>query len=378
MTSLPTFAIARASRPELAVGESDTFLLLELLCGRRRRERWQQPPEQSAPSSTLAMVMARTTGAGMLRFLHSQGAERDDDVLRDHHDGRSHQPVALSHDPAGLSLAVSSAWPDFVWRLSTVVMPFSVQRRQAAREDLPSPGRAERQVLRKALASSTLLTAGDHLAMAMAIEHAARLDLPELLSCLVVRSLASTSPLAALYQLDDPELDDAPLSTLVLPPLLRVFELIAPGASLAWSRQLDLSRRTSGDADELVARAQTLTRRLRRLLVLLNQAQRLDLASVVVDFAQRLGTVLPVDTRAQLVRLPGVVTMADRDRVVGAVASVFVVVDDLEALGHAVGSTRYGDERWQEARLVRGWADRLRAARPAIAASRQALVGAIG
>jgi hypothetical protein len=116
-------------------------------------------------------------------------------------------------------------------------------------------------------------------------------------------------------------------------------------------------------------------RRVRRVLQLLDDAGRLDLAGVLVEFACALPAALPVDTRAQLVRLPGVTTMADRDRVVAAVAAAFQIVDDLQRRGQLVADSRYGDDRWTEARVVRGWLQRLVHARASIDAARHALVG---
>ncbi len=381
-TTPPTLARALASRPSLLLGEADTFLLLEALCGHRRSERWEAPPTSSQPSATLAFSLARSTGIGLLRFLVAQGAERDDDVLRG--DRRVSVALSRSDDDDAFSLAVSSAWPGFIEKLSTTIMPLARRRREVHREDLVGLGRTERQHLRLALptawrsSSSSSLTVGDHLAFAMAVEHVARLGLPEQLQQLVVRSVAATSPLAALYQLDDPELGAVDVASLCRAPLVRAFELTGPGASRAWVRQLEQLRRLSGDGDELVARVSALTTRLRQLLRALDAVGRLDLAGFIADFAAALPTALPIDTRALLIRLPGVAAMSDRDRVVGAVAAVFHVVDDLEALGGAVADSRYGDERWTEAGLVRGWLGRLRSARTAIDASRQALVGAIG
>ena len=378
MTTMP-MAVARAARLALPVGDADTLLVLEALCGHRRAEIWEQPPTTATPSPTLSLALARATAVGLLRFIAAQGGERDDEVLRDPVDNPHLAPVALSADAGGLSIVVSLVWAEFIWRLSTTIMPLSARRRQAQREDLAGLGRTERQHLRTAMpSSSSSLTPGDHVALAMAVEHADRLGLPDALARLLVRSLASASPLAALYQLDDPELGDVDLAVVVKEPVLRAFELVGPGIGRAIARQVDRLRRHSHDADEVVARANALSTRLRRLLALLDTAGRLDLAVVLVDVVIQLPTLLPVDTRATLIRLSGVVAMSDRDRVITAVAGLFTVVDQLDTIGHVVASSRYGDERWHEARLVRGWLQRLREQRPAIETSRQALVGAVG
>jgi hypothetical protein len=221
---------------------------------------------------------------------------------------------------------------------------------------------------------------GDHLALAMATTHLKQLELPGVVHDVVATQFARRSALAALYHLDNTDIDDDDIdfTALVAPPLVRAFELVAPGLSRTWVPQLLVFRRTMVDAKEVIAGSTAVVRRLRRLLRVLDDAGRFDLAGVFVTFARALPAALPVDTRAQLVRLPGVVTMADRDRVVAAVASGFDVVDDLQRRAEQIAASRYGDERWTEARLVRGWLAELHAARSDIDAARHALMGDVG
>lgn len=373
----------------LPAGDADTWLVAACLCGQKRTERWQQPPTTDAPSADLALALSRTTATGLLRFLVDNGAERADDVVRVDHAGRSHiVPVALSADaagqssepPLGLSLALS-LWPRWLWSMSTTVLPLAQQRRSGAHA-AEGLARREQQQVKQALSvrKADVVTVGDHVALAMAMHHLPQLELPGVVHEVVATQWARRSCLAALYQLDNTEVDDDDIdfAALVAPPLLRAFELAAPGIARSWLPQVLLFRRTMVDAAEVIAGSTAVVRRLRRLLQVLDDAGRFDLAGVFVAFARALPHALPVDTRAQLVRLPGVVTMADRDRVVAAVAQAFDVVDDLQRRAEQVAASRYGDERWTEARLVRGWLAELHTLRSDLDAARHALVGDVG
>ena len=77
-------------------------------------------------------------------------------------------------------------------------------------------------------------------------------------------------------------------------------------------------------------------------------------------------------------RLPGVTTMADRDRVVSAVGAVFEVLDVVDEVGRALAATRYGDERFVEARLVAGLLEPLQRERAALDGVRRALTNVVG
>lgn len=365
----------------LPAGDADTWLVAATLAGQKRSERWQQAPTTTEPSPDLALALARTTTTGMLRFLVDQGAERDADVLRRDEGGRvGLVPVALSMGAAGLSLSLS-VWPRWVWALSTSIMPLAQQRRSGA-DGSDGLMRREQQQTKQALSvrKADVVSVGDHVALAMAMNHLKQLELPGVLHDVVATQFARRSSLAALYHLDNTGFDDDDIdfAALVSTPLVRAFELVAPGLARTWVPQLLVFRRTMIDAGEVIAACTAVVRRLRRLLRVLDEAERFDLAGVFVGFARALPAALPVDTRAQLVRLPGVVTMADRDRVVAAVALAFDVVDDLQRRAEQIAASRYGDDRWTEARLVRGWLAELHSARGDIDAARHALVGGVG
>ena len=219
---------------------------------------------------------------------------------------------------------------------------------------------------------------GDHLAYACAVESLPRLGLPSRFETLITRGFAAGSPLAHLYRLDDVELRHLDVDRLLQRPLSRSLELLGPGLATAWLRQVRRLLSHAADIDEVVARATCMSRQLLRLVDAMDAAGRLDLLESVVTFLRGLPEAIPAETRSRLLRLPGVTTMADRDRVVGAVASIFGVVDVVDRVVGTIGSARFGDERFVEARATAGVVAPLAKHRDGIIAARRALTGVVG
>lgn len=367
----------------LPVGDADVYILAESLLGQRRGERFEQAPTTDTPSTTLSLALARLTAIGLLRFLWSQGSERPARALRPHGERVVVVDVALSGNDddgaaGGLDLRCSDAWPAAIWRLAKDVMPVIERRRGAGHEPgLQGLGRTERQRLRELLGARATAT-GDHVAFACAHEHLARLGLPTSFETFIGRGMATASPFAHLYRLDDPDAGTLDAAALLRPPLVRLVELCGPGLGAAWAKALKRSISHSADIDELTARARALSRSLLAFVQAADLATRLDLLEGVVGFLCALPAVLPEDTRPRLVRLPGVVSMADRDRVVTAVAGAFEVLDHVDAVVRTLQSSRFGDERFTEARTVAAILTPLQEARPAIEAARKALTGVVG
>lgn len=366
----------------LPPGDADVYLIAETLLGHRRGERFEQPPVGDAPSPTLALALARLTPIALLRFLHARGSERPVRVLRARGDTVVVKDGALlDNDDDGGDGTFDlrcQLWPMAVFRLTRDLLPLVERRRGAGHEPLlQGLGRTARQRLREGLAAPATAT-GDHVAFACAHEHLPRLGLPTAFEVFMGRGLAAASPYAHLHRLDDAELPPLDTAALLRPPLVRLLELTGPGLGEGWARSLRRAVAHSADIDELMARSRAFSRALVSLVQALDRAARLDLLEGVVAFLLALPGVLPEDTRARLVRLPGVVTMADRDRVVAAVAGAFDVLDAVDAVTRALAMVRFGDERFVEARTVAAVIAPLQAHRAALDAARRALTGVVG
>jgi hypothetical protein len=369
----------------LGPGEADVYLVAESLLGQRRGEGFEQPPTATAPSPALGLALARLTAVGLQRFLLSRGSERPARVLRRHGERVVVVDGALSanDDDGGdglIDLRCSERWVGAVFRIARDLMPLVQRRRGAPESTMSELGRTDRQRLREfmAPAPSTTMGVGDHVAFACAHEHVGRLVLPTSFEVLLGRAFAAASPFAHLHRPDDPECGALDSAALLRPPLVRLLELAGPGLATTWRDALRRVVQQGADIDEVVARGRHLGRVLVSFVRALDGAGRLDLLEGVVAFLLALPTVLPPETRARLVRLPGVTTMADRDRVVSAVGVVFEVLDVVDEVGRALALTRYGDERFAEARLVAGLLEPLRRERAVLDGVRRALTNVVG
>lgn len=369
----------------LGPGEADVYLIAESLLGHRRGEGFEQAPTTSAPSPTLSLALARLSAVGLQRFLLTRGSERPFRVLRRRGERVVVVDGALSgNDDDGadgqLHLRCSERWVGAVYRVARDLMPLVERRRGALESTMSGLGRTDRQRLRELMAgdTSTTLGVGDHVAFACAHAHVGRLLLPTSFEVFLGRAFASASAFAHLHRLDDPECGALDVGALLRPPLVRLVELCGPGLATTWRETQRRLVQQAADIDEAVARGRHFGRQLAALVRAMDGAGRLDLLEGVVAFLVDLPTVLPTDTRARLVRLPGVTTMADRDRVVSAVGTVFEVLDIVDEVGRSLADARFGDERFTEARLVAGLLEPLQRQRFALDATRRALTGVVG
>ncbi len=423
-TTSTTVAAIRATPVRLPAGDADVYLLAEAILGRRRSERYEHPPDVDAPSPALRLALARTIPVALLRFVETGGGERDARVLRGDVNGpggRRLIDVALSagsdlndddvasagdaddadakdgaRDASGggggdggdeanggdgvvdsrFTLR-TSAFPNTIWTLATVALPLFERRRQENTLHLQGLGRTDRARLRQGLAEKARLT-GDHLAYAAASHHLHRLGLLPAFHAYLARQLAGASPLAQLWLLDDTDLSALDVDALLRPPLSRCLELLTPLLSDVLVATIRRVVTTSQDRTELRLKMAAVVGTLRRLIAAIDGAQRTDLLAIVVGVAASLHQAVPVETRARLLRLPGVVTMADRDLVVSHVAEVFSIVDDVDAVAATVAAARYGDDRAIEARLLPTVMAPLVTHRDAVDAARRALLASVG
>jgi hypothetical protein len=369
----------------LGPGDADVYLVAEALLGHRRGEGFEQPPASPSPSPALRLALARTTAIGLQRFLLMRGSERPVRVLRRRGERVVLVDGALSeNDDDGadglIDLRCSERWVGGVYRVARDLMPLVERRRGALESTMSGLGRTDRQRLRELMAAdaSTTTQVGDHVAFACAHEHVGRLLLPASFEVFLGRAFATASPFAHLHRPDDPECGALDTAALLRPPLVRLVELAGPGLASTWLEALRRLVQRGTDIDEVVARGRHLGRVLVSFVRALDGAGRLDLLEGVVGFLVALPTVLPPETRARLVRLPGVTTMADRDRVVSAVGAVFEIIDVVDELGRALAACRYGDERFVEARLVAGLLEPLQRERATLDGARRALTGVVG
>ena len=383
----------------LGLGESDVAIVAEMLMGKNRGDRFATAPAASSssgssPSPLLQQALARILAAGCLRYLLGSGGAqartvlRDlmNDVISDGATGRKQRRHGRMWDPplnVGFAPAFSDMPMDFLWKLGTIVLPLVEKRKETLQRSVVVELTRDEK---KALARARPLPATqplDHVFCVLALRNKEALRLPDSIEALYVSRLVQASPLAALFYVDeagddDGGSDDIAVDVLLLPQHVRLLELcdVALGAALV--RRLHVLWR-SGNADELVRRCRRLRGRLQSWVRALDEAGRLDLLGPICQVVAAIPVELPQDARARLVRLAGVVTMADRDRVVAAVDSVVSLSVLLDELTTRMQAERYGDDRYEEAQLtlrVLGdvWAPR----RDAVFAFSRALTGAVG
>jgi len=369
-----------AQRIALPVGDADVYLFALALLGHKRADRFAVPPTSAEPSVDLQRALSQALPTALLRFISSGGGERTGRVLRARDGSMVAVDVALSgrdDDGAdGLFDVRLGTFPGSVFTLARDVMPL-VDKRTANDLSVRALGRSERQRLRSSLPSAAVAM-GDHIAAACAFVHLPKLSLPAPYDVLISRAFARASPLAALCALDDPELEPLDTAALLRPPLVRAVELLVPTISTAVVRAAREALGRSQDGEDVRIRCAAVGAQLRRYVDGLDAVGRLDLVEPALALAVALPTLVPPELRGRLLRLPGVQTMADRDRVIAAVSGLFDVVDATYAAIGRLAQTRFGDDRTVEARVVAGLTEPALAARPAVEAARRALTGVVG
>ncbi len=376
------------TRPlRLPIGEADAALVAELLVGKNRGDRFQVPLSAGVvPSQPLRLAVARTLSTGVLRFLLGAGGARPRTVLRNGR--RVHGRLWDGPLNSGMSATFSEMPFDFLIKLCTVVLPLSERRQETLqRSALADLSRDERKSLNRA-APQQALTAFDHVFCALAVENRGALRLQEAVDAPLRQWLVQASPLAALFCADEARnpasdagegRDAIDVDALCAPDLIRLLELCDDALAGALVRRLKSVWTRSADGDDFSRRCHAFARNIQTLLRALDEARRLDLIGPVVRLVAALPGELPADARARLVRLPGVVTMADRDRVVASLAAIVDVGAGLDVLRGRLVNERYGDDRYEESQLaLRVIDEHYLPRRDALAAFSRALTGAVG
>lgn len=372
-------------------GEADVALLAETLMGARKREPrfWvsAQPAAPSErPSSTasqeLRLAVAQLLATGVLRAIVDDGAgERR--VLRDGRRAEGHAWSDALVDVSDPTFAQFSPLAfDWLWAVVHVALPLSERRARSTTTQPPNLSREERRQLGVTVPAACV-TAFDDVFCVLAHEKLERLRLAEPIAAFLGRGLLASSPLLRLLAPHDAvDVDLAPSSLAALvrtPGHARLLELFGPRLARSWVAAVRGVWRT-GEREGFVARCESVRATLAAYVDAVDAAGRLDLAAPVAAFVVQLPTVVPKDARERLVRLPGVVTMADRDVVVGALAGVVDVAGVVDAVDARLHAERYGDERYEEAQLWKAGllACGYRAGREAVAVCARQLSGAVG
>ena len=423
MPSTRTFASARQQLIHLNELDSAIYRVAETLAGGRRPvANAALPVVDEAPtvlSPDLSLALARLWAVAALRLCLSSGGDRPGSVLRGPPERRRRAPLRLTADdeetPDGVRLDTSlpnaevvdgdalgdanadtadedaaldpqrpfddrtllvmgPTLPRLVTQLATEIIP-RLQTPSTSRGILPEGlSRPDRQRLKRLVGGSGRQP-GDHLALWCCLQNLPRLDLTHLWVEAISQTITRASPLVALAQLDP----EVPLRAeeCVRGPMLRLLELVGPGLGRAWIDRTQFLIRRATDADTLATGCRAIHKQLTRLLKALDGRCRLDVVDGILIWAAALPSLVPTDTRARLVRLPGITSMAQRDTLIAAVDSLFAVVDVLDATTLPVRHSRYGDERALEGRLLAERWEPFETERPAIAAARQALLGVL-
>jgi hypothetical protein len=370
----------------LSIGEADVLIVAERLVGRARADRFRAPPSTPSPSPTLRLAIARTLAVGSLAWLHDAGGAQPRTVLR-RTDARGRAvrrtgtltDAALNEGEGALSLACSQAALNFLWNLCTTVLPQATTT-TTSRTTTTTTTTTESEALPNVDVPPPETT-GDHVFFALAHSNLGRLALPARVEQSLASRLRRASPLAALLTPDasGPSTTDRSFVDVVGPGLVRVFECVEPAVTRAWGAAVRSAWENARHADELIARCVALHAAGRQWLQVIDEVGRTDLVAPVVALVTSLVTTLPPDPRSRLLRLPGVATMTDRDRVVAALADVANLAGALDDLRARLLAERYGDDRFEEARITLPLLDeRVGPARAAHEAFVQRLTGGVG
>jgi len=180
--------------------------------------------------------------------------------------------------------------------------------------------------------------------------------------------LVSQSPVALLFapagERSRRELRDAYVR-LTSPSTARVLECIEDRLAMAWTSAARTlwAERMTGPLAARIERWAALGRKLDAYLDAVDDAERLDLARPVTKLAAALMTGVFVgpaeEVRSSLSQSSGVVSLAQRDELLAAVASVTAVGQRVFALRERMAAERYGDARYGEAQVFLGDVDAL-------------------
>lgn len=362
-----------------AVPEGQALQVLDALLGRGRGDAVTVPVKLAGGvSAELAAAGARRIAVSVMRWLVEGGGWRERVVLR----GDRRLRARAWDREAGIGFvpryteASRALWVEGAQQLPALVG----QTRTEA-------DRGARKALRKVIPEQST-EVGDWVFFHLASRGLGTFRLFDDDLRVLRERLTRQSPVAQLLaprgELSRRELRDT-FARLTAPSTVRVLECIEDRVARQWSASaLALwSERASVAAALRIPRWAALGRTLEAYLDAVDDAGRLDLARPVMRFAGELmATVFTApgeDVRAELSRSSGVTSMAQRDELLAAVASVASAGQRVFALRERMAAERYGDARYVEAQVFLGDVEALLAGkRRAVEGLARALSGAIG
>lgn len=328
--------------------------VLDLLLGTSRRLRLQgyaasavfgrgQPPDRATSPLFLATARERVVRRCLWTLVH-RGGWREQSVLRGgvRHTGRFFD-ASLNRD---LDLRFGPLTDPFLER----VLPHLPELARASLKGRKAQGRRVGRRWLKNTLSATDAPPGDWLFLGLVQIHLRDLSLPPEAAEALAARLSGVSPLARLLRLDD--LPGAvPLEALLQPSAVRLVECLDPLLARHWQRRLEAVWTSRLEPTALAQRFSAIARVLRRWLELLDAHQRLDrLPAVLIALQGFVGGLQRSGEVRDRVRRRGR-TAREGDRLAHALAEVVDRVEQIASLQRQVASTRYGDERYEEAQL---------------------------
>jgi hypothetical protein len=369
-------AAPHPSAVTFTVEEGRCLDVLAALLGRRRGEDLRAPMGTRAPHPALLAAGRDRIARSVARYLTHEEGYRARAFLRD---GRRTAGRAWDgHLGAGFTPRFTVASRD-LWLRGAQHLP------SLASIDASSAPRSRERLVEQ-MVPVERTASGDWVFYALAHASFRSFLLPPAEERAILQRLRLGSPLAALLDAE-PEEDESKLrarfAPLVDPANARVVECVEARLAAAWL----LRARAHGSwrlaHAELLRRWTSLGRCLHAWLDVLDAARRMDLARPLLTFAVGLATEVFRDggeaARAVVAAAPGARSIAERDRLIAAVARVADVGTRLLRLRDRLALERYGDERHEEGQLyVREVDQAMGPARRPVESLARCLAGVVG
>lgn len=373
-----TATLQTLPRRVFTVQEGQALQVLDALLGRGRGDVVTVPVALSPLGDDLAAAGARRIATSVMRFLVEGGGWRERALLRG---GR--RVRARAWDPA----AGSGFVPRYTAASRTLWIEGAAQLPALVGQSRTDASRGARRAVKRVVPDQST-EVGDWVFFHLAQQSLGTFRLCEDDFTGLRLRLVSQSPVALLFApvglRSRRELRDAYVR-LTSPSTARVLECIEDRLAGAWTSAARTlwAERMTGSLAARIERWATLGRKLDAYLDAVDDAERLDLARPVTKLAATLMTgvfaVPAEEVRSSLSQSSGVVSLAQRDELLAAVASVAAVGQRVFALRERMAGERYGDARYAEAQVFMGDVDALLGVqRRAVEGLARSLSGVIG